>query len=395
MTRRLPLHPQPLPDEALSSWVRRLGAAYRLEPHYFIEAVLGLPSPAAYLGVLDDQPSEDFLGILSERTGVRRERVRAMTLAGYGALLMGVAATARDHNSAVLFTDYVCQFGSLAPTAPRRTTPVTGLGADWRPWVCADLLNDHPRSCRRCLAADRIPYTRIHWRAAWMASCPVHGEMLEPLYQGMQNPADFYRWAPARSALPEIIALDRLTLAAVMTGTVTLTSGDRVHAGVWLRGLRTLVDEMIRPSGLLRRGAYASITRIWRDCGFAFHQGLGRLTPFEAMAPERRERVLRATSRAAHALISGELPALKENGPALLRPPPRPPEYRWLRLPWWEAKIAQARRDPHVAWCVRTLLNLSAGRWERAGMDAYLAAIGVPIVTNPPKIPPVGATTNS
>jgi hypothetical protein len=232
---------------------------------------------------------------------------------------------------------------SLAPAAPRRTTPVTGLGANWRPWICPDLLNDHPRSCRRCLASGRVPYTRIHWRAAWMASCPIHGKMLEPLYQGAKDPVDFYRWAPARSALPEIIALDRLTLAAVTTGTVTLPSGDRVHAGVWLRGLRTLVDEMTRPSGLLRRGAYASVTRIWRDCGLAFHQGLGQLTPFEAMAPERRELVLRVTSQAAQALISGELPALKENEPALLRPPPRgeppdlasprPPECRWPVCP--------------------------------------------------------------
>ncbi|MGH7088527.1 MAG: TniQ family protein [Stellaceae bacterium] len=404
MTRRLPLHPQPLPDEALSSWVRRLSAVYRLEPHRFIEAALGFPSPADYLGVLDDHPPEDFLCTLTERTGAPRERVRAMTLAGYGALLMGVEVTAQDHNSAALYTDYVCQFGSLAPTAPRRTMSITGLGTNWRPWICADLLDDHPRSCRRCLASDRVPYTRIRWRAAWMASCPVHGEMLEPFYQGTGAPAGSYRWVPARPASPEIIALDRLTLAAVTTGTVTLPAGDRVHAGVWLRGLRTLVDEMTRPSGMLRRGAYASVARIWRDCGLAFHQGLGRLTPFEAMSPERRELVLRVTSRAAHALISGELPALKENEPALLRPPlreeppdlpsPRPPEYRWPRLPWWEAKISQARRDPYVAWGVRELLNLSAGRRDRAEMDAYLAAIGVPIMTNPPKIPPVGATAN-
>jgi hypothetical protein len=228
--------------------------------------------------------------------------------------------------------------------------------------------------------------------------------MLEPFYQGAADPAGSYRWAPARPVSPEIIALDRLTLAAVTTGTVMLPSGDQVHVGVWLRSLRTLVDEMTRPSGMLRRGAYASVARIWRECGLAFHQGLGRLMPFEAMSPERRELVLTATSRAAHALISGELPALKENEPALLRPPPRKelsdlpspqsPEYRWPRLPWWEAKISQARRDPYVAWCVRELLNLSAGRRERVEMDAYLAAIGVLIVTNPPAIRPDEATTN-
>lgn len=43
---------------------------------------------------------------------------------------------------------------------------------------------------------------------------------------------------------------------------------------------------------------------------------------------------------------------------------------------------------------VRELLNLSVGRRERAEMDACLATTGVPIVTNPPKIRPVEATTN-
>jgi len=405
VTRRLPLHPQPLPEEALSSWVRRLGAIYRLDPHRFIQTALGLPAPAGHLGVLDDQPPDGLLCILSERTGVPHERVRAMTLAAYGALLMGVDATAPARNGAALFADYICQFGSLAPTAARRMAPVPGLGSSWRPWICADLLDDRPRSCRRCLASDRVPYTRIHWRAAWMASCPIHGEMLEPLYQWMEDPACSYEWAPARRATPEMIALDRMTLDAVTTGTVALPSGDRVHAGVWLRGLRTLVDEMFRSSGLLRRGAYASVTRIWRACGREFHEGLGRTRIFEQMSPEGRELALTVTSRAVQALAAGDLSVLKENRPGLLRPPhsaehpdlglPELANSRWPHLPWWELKLSEARRDPHAARCIRELLNWSAGARERAETDAYLAAIGVPIVASAATACPVGVTTNT
>lgn len=65
---------------------------------------------------------------------------------------------------------------------------------------------------------------------------------------------------------------------------------------------------------------------------------------------------------------------------------PRPPRQRWPRVPWWDNWIAEARRDPHMAWRVRTLLNLSAGRHERAEMDSYLEMIGVPIVTSPPNV---------
>lgn len=405
MRKRLPLHPQPLPDEALSSWIRRLAEAYQLDPDRFIEAVLGLPPPTRCLGVLDDQPPTALLCILSERTGVPLERVRTMSLAGYGGALLGVDAATRDQSSAGLFTDYVCQFGSFAPTAPRRMKPVASLSPIWRPWICTNLLNDHPRSCRQCLASDRIPYTRIHWRAAWMASCSVHGEMLEPFRQGIEDPVWSYERTPARPVATELLALDRLTFAAVTTGTVDLPSGDRVHAGLWLRTLRTLVDEMIRPSQLLRRGAYARVAQLWRAAGRGFHEGLGCLAPFEAMPPERRELALTVASLAASALVTGELSALKENGPAILRPPPRtdlpdlvsprPPEHRWPREPWWNTWIAEARRDQQAAWRVRSLLNLSGDRRERAEMDAYLAVIGVPIVRSPPQPAPIGATTNT
>ena len=43
---RLPLHPRPLPYEALSSWVDRLAAAYDLERYEFLRAMFGVdPSP--------------------------------------------------------------------------------------------------------------------------------------------------------------------------------------------------------------------------------------------------------------------------------------------------------------------------------------------------------------
>lgn len=122
-----------------------------MSPHRFIEAAL---SPSVNLGILDNNPENGLVDRLSERTGVPIERVRAMTLSGYGSMLMG--------GPAEQFTEYVCQFASLAPAAPRRESPVAGLTPDWRPWVCHDLLDDYPRSCRQCLATDQIPYTRIH-----------------------------------------------------------------------------------------------------------------------------------------------------------------------------------------------------------------------------------------
>jgi hypothetical protein len=41
LQRRLPLHPRPLPHEALSSWVDRLAAAYGLGRRGFLRAAFG------------------------------------------------------------------------------------------------------------------------------------------------------------------------------------------------------------------------------------------------------------------------------------------------------------------------------------------------------------------
>lgn len=162
----------------------------------------------------------------------------------------------------------------------------------------------------------------------------------------------------------------------------------------WLRTMRTLIDEMTRPAALLRRGGYDRVTQIWREAGRRFHWSIGRLVPFETMLPERRELVLNITSLAASALFTGKLTAIEENASTVLRSPPRmdlpdlvsprPPRCRWPRGAWWDERIAEARRDLQVAWSVRALLNMSAGRKERAEMDSYLEMIGVPVVRNPP-----------
>src|SRR3954452_10698472 len=88
---RLPLHPRPLPHEALSSWVDRLAAAYGLGRHGFLRAAFGAdPAPDdAALDTGDGPPG--LMTALVDRTGVPPGRVRAMTLAGYAPGLLDTA----------------------------------------------------------------------------------------------------------------------------------------------------------------------------------------------------------------------------------------------------------------------------------------------------------------
>ena len=404
MTTRLPLHPRPLADEALSSWVRRLGAAYDLTPDRFIESALGLSPPAGFLGVIDNEPPNDLVEALSERTGTSAERVSAMTLAGYGSLLLGASASI-SRSATEIFVDYVCQFTCLSPAGPRRTAPVTQLSTRWRPWICADLLDDRPRSCRRCLITDPIPYTRIHWRAAWMVSCPIHEVALEPLGQGCEGmAARSYDWAPAQLVHPVLLALDRLTLEAVTAGVIALPSGRRLHAGIWLRALRSLVDELIRSSGVLRCGAYARVTRLWRDAGRAFHEGIPR-APFEMFTAEQREAVLMIAGLTVQKLNEGAPSlAVRASKPlpifALLRPPPTTgpdlPSRPSSPTPSSDGPVAEAiaaaRANPREAYRIRQYLIRREHAENVSQLDRCLIELGFPIVTEQPLRLPAGTT---
>ena len=171
---RLPLHPRPLPHEALSSWIGRLAAAYGLKSNSFLRlAFEAEPSPNA--AELDSFRRPDLVAAVAERTGVPYSQVRAMTLAGYAPELVGALEPSPD-----LFENYACRFGWHMPVALRTGARPKSF-EDWVPWRSADLLDGVARCCPRCLVTDTVPYVRLHWRMAWMASCPLHGEMLVPL----------------------------------------------------------------------------------------------------------------------------------------------------------------------------------------------------------------------
>ena len=289
---RLPLHPRPLPHEALSSWVDRLAAAYELERFDFLRAMLGADPPPD-TAELDGGRRPDLIATFADRTGFPPERVRAMTLAGYTPELIDTAVP-----SAGLFEAYACRFGWFMPTA-RRTAPRPESSEPWVPWRADDLLDVLPRCCRRCLAEDAIPYVRLHWRLAWMVSCPQHGEMLVPLFLWPSLRYLFHERAPDL-ADPDLLALDRVTLGAVTTGKGVLPeSGATVSGGAWLRALRTLIDELVRPLTAIGRWARDEVTAAWRRAGSSLdaRQSLMR-RPYEQLRPEQRVLLLRVAAAA-------------------------------------------------------------------------------------------------
>lgn len=190
-----------------------------------------------------------------------------------------------------LFGAYVRRSGFLlSPADHRRREPPPRFSA-CVPWIADDLLHDMPQGCPRCLAADPESYLRIRWRAAWMASCPVHGVLLERVVVGLRR---FYGPNDGEPAPPMLAAVDRLTHQAVTTGAVAIAPGEIAEAGPWVRGLRALLDELVRPIHLLG-GGKAIVGAAWNAVGLSFAtRGSFVLTPFERLPPDKRAQLLTA-----------------------------------------------------------------------------------------------------
>ncbi len=130
-----------------------------------------------------------------------------------------------------------------------------------------------------------------------MLSCPLHGCWLES-YWGV--PGRFLGWenadAEPRTASDAIAAMDQRTWQALTTGHVELPRR-RIHAGLWFRLLRTLLDELNTP--LSTCGTYAGYLRqIWECCGHPLRAGQSLWRPYETLNPAVRLQMLEAAATA-------------------------------------------------------------------------------------------------
>jgi len=206
-----------------------------------------------------------------------------------------------------------------------------------------------------------------------MLSCPRHGCRLELSFGTLGT---FLAWdddaigihddpAQARPVTAAIAAMDRRTQEALTTGQVTLPRR-QVHAGVWFRLLRTLIDELDTPPSLVRSGPRRGLNRVWEQLG---HSGrpMKKWELYEHQAWERQQLLLEAASVALQQVDAGLLIAWGTLGGLLTREPFRPvpdgnrppPPSAWQTfLAELEIAIEQGRSDPDAA--CRLLLSLTA-----------------------------------
>lgn len=303
---RWPLHPSPREGEALSSWLNRVAVCYQMDIPDLLEHDLG----QGQVNDLDIAPPPSLLTVLSQRSGIDLDRLRCMSLTGWVPWLLD---SLDDQLPAALET-YACQFSILLPKRSRKTRLITR----WRAWLPNQPIR---RACPLCLNDPVNQVVLLAWRLPLMLSCPRHGCWLES-YWGV--PGRFLGWenadAAPRTASEVIVAMDRRTWQALTMGYVELPRR-RIHAGLWFRLLRTLLEELNTP--LSQCGTYSgSIRYVWERCGHPLRAGQNLWRPYETLDPTVQLKMLEAVATSID-LIESKVLSPRGEQAALFLPEPQ------------------------------------------------------------------------
>lgn len=160
---RLPIHPQPYPDELLSHWFLRLAHKNNLKTQTLADYAFGRYS-SFWARDQDKLASPRVIQRLSDLTGKPPDDIRALTLASYEGKVYA------SHNA----------FGHNRWILP--------LGIYHRTWRRFGL-----QYCPLCLFEDAEPYFRRHWRLALSTVCEKHGVLMHDRCYRCGAPVMYFR----------------------------------------------------------------------------------------------------------------------------------------------------------------------------------------------------------
>ena len=374
---RWPLHPTPKEGEALSSWLNRVAVCYQMDMLDLLEHDLG----HGLVDDLDTTPPLSLLMALSRRSGIELDRLRCMSFVGWVPWLLD---SLDDQLPAALET-YAFQFSILLPKHRRKTRSITS----WRAWLPSQPIR---RACPLCLNDPANQAVLLAWKVPLMLSCSLHGCWLES-YWGV--PGRVLGWEKAgaapRMASAAIAAMDRRTWQALTMGYVELPRR-RVHAGLWFRLLRALLDELNTP--LSQCGTYAgNIRYVWERCGHPLRAGQSLWRPYEILDPAVQSQMLEAAATAIELIESNVLSPRGELVMLFLSEPQTgftnglpANERKQEPINYWQQAVkaindavVEARYNPETA---RTLFALASyGRRDPAALEqlrSTFAKEGIP-----------------
>ncbi len=255
-------------------------------------------------------PPPGLIEVLEERTGVAPDRLRQMSVAGWVPWLLDDTGPVPDG-----FETYARQLSVLCLAGNRKTRIVSS----WRPWLTDQM---SPRACPECVAAKPSPQPyQLLWEIPIVSSCPAHGCWLEATNagRGYFDIWEFTRPTP-RPAPTQVLVLDQRTVDAFILGYVELPRR-KVHAGIWFRFLRTIIDELSRPLSDNRPSDAETIRRIWKEAGYRCRDGQSLWRPYEQQPETVQQHTMEASATAIALLENGSITG-RGTSAHLLQPEP-------------------------------------------------------------------------
>lgn len=293
-----PVHPHPLPDELLSSWMIRLARGNGFKVHNFYAEFFGRERQV-WNRDIDHLAPAWLIESLAARTGTPLERVRLTTLRAFESF-------AFERFNEVGVTRWVLPLGVF-----HRTRRAHGQ-----------------QFCPLCLAGDAEPYLRRSWRLALVVICTRHGVLLQDRCPQCASPVTPHRSdMAARNGLSEKTTIlhcskcrSRLDTAiktasagdvqmqigidtALNDGFTVMESGQWVYSHLYFEGLRMLMRVVDLPASARHR------------MGFEFasiEQRLDLLRSSIELSSDWPDRFLRRCSALPHAYTSV---SMNEQGP--------------------------------------------------------------------------------
>ncbi|MGY3809678.1 TniQ family protein [Aeromonas veronii] len=174
----IPLHPQPIAGEILSSWMVRIAFANRYPLHTFYNKLLGYHG-AIWNQDIDRHPDDSLLHILSKYTGQSMPVLKSMTLESYTGSLF-------EHIPSVGNSPWITPLGLF-----HRTRKRPGM-----------------QFCPECLMGNKLPFYRRCWRLSIYAICDLHNCVLADSCPSCCEPIAYHRHGIGRDKIiPETDAL--------------------------------------------------------------------------------------------------------------------------------------------------------------------------------------------
>ncbi|MEP3348383.1 MAG: TniQ family protein [Marinomonas sp.] len=159
----LPMHPQPLEDELLSSWVTRIALENGLYAHTLYKSCLGLDS-SIFIKDIDKFFAPRLIDSLEEKTGLTSKQINKLMLTGFeGRITEKLVINSSSR--------WILPLGIY-----HRTRKNKGVVY-----------------CPQCFAENPIKYYKRIWRLSFVVMCEKHHCLLRDCCPHCGSPIDFQR----------------------------------------------------------------------------------------------------------------------------------------------------------------------------------------------------------